>query len=80
MRWVLTVGRIAGRPADEDFEDLAIFSACRRVLVWRWARGPVPTQSLLSVDSSRVAAKRARRPPADGAGSDVALDFGLPNA
>jgi hypothetical protein len=29
-----------GRGPDEEFDDEAIFSACRRVLVWRWPRGP----------------------------------------
>ena len=29
-----------GRPPDERFEDMAIFSACREVLVWRWGHGP----------------------------------------
>jgi hypothetical protein len=29
-----------GRAPDEDYEDVAIFSEKRRVLVWRWQRGP----------------------------------------
>ena len=29
-----------GRPPDSDKEDLAIFSACRRILIWRWPAGP----------------------------------------
>jgi hypothetical protein len=46
-----------GRSPDEDFEDLAIFSACRRVLVWRWAAGP-------SVVAVSRGLKRGRRPAA----------------
>lgn len=31
-----------GRKPDEAYEDMAIFSACRKVLVWRWRAGPDP--------------------------------------
>ena len=78
-----------GRLPDEDFEDLAIFSACRRVLVWRWARGPAPQQpfppivagnSGPSPGSNRASGKRARRPPAEEDGTGAGLDFAQADA
>ena len=73
-----------GRLPDEDFEDLAIFSACRRVLVWRWARGPAPQQPFPPLvagsgdptDSIRAGAKRPRRPRTEEDGTVAGLDFG----
>ena len=60
----------AGRPPDEDFEDLAIFSACRRVLVWRWAKGPAP-----SMPAVQKGVKRGRRPPAEEPEGGGKLDW-----
>jgi hypothetical protein len=31
-----------GRSPDASFEDMAVFSDCRSVLVWRWVAGPDP--------------------------------------
>ena len=80
----------AGRPPDEDFEDLAIFSACRRVLVWRWQRGPEPKVQIPKpgdrsprnlADNHAAAAKRVRRPPAEeNAATGAELNLGLGDA
>ena len=59
-----------GRPPDEDFEDVAIFSKCRRVLVWRWERGPAPSIEPAAAKARVV--KTGRRPEAP---AETAPDF-----
>ena len=35
-----------GRSPDASFEDMAVFSDCRSVLVWRWEAGPDPAAAM----------------------------------
>ena len=61
-----------GRPPDEDFEDVAIFSKCRRVLVWRWERGPAPSVEPVAAKARAGVVKAGRRPEAP---AETAPDF-----
>jgi hypothetical protein len=70
-----------GRPADVVFEDPAMFSACRRVLVWRWAQGMDPRgprsaaslQQLRQGDRDRASHRDWEAPGGGGAGGEAVV-------
>jgi hypothetical protein len=50
-----------GRPPDASFEDMAVFSDCRSVLVWRWGASPDPAEAAATCAMETVEVDRAMR-------------------